>query len=494
VTPEAELSAPGIRERVGHPIVDGDGHLVEVRQALVRFAYQRGQEALLDEPVARGLLVPGNEHMRFPPLEERRQFYTHKANRWFTPANTRDYAAVCMPGLMYERLEETGFDFAVVYPTFGLHIAHIPGEAARRGLCHLYNELVAEDYAPYRDRLSPVAILPLSTPEEGIEGLEHAVSLGLKAFLIPSYVWRTIPAFADAPRAYASRLRRMDTFGCDSEYDYDPFWKRAVELNAPISAHLSGAGLMDHVSPSNSLFSAGQFAATAELLAKSLFLGGVLHRFPKLRVGLMEGGVAVGVRLYGDLVGRFAKRGPEGLAHLDPRAIDTAEVSRLAARYSPRLVGVPEDRLLPALAAEEGGDNDFQASGVRSPADIRDQFCQGLFWGCEGDDPLIGVAFDQRVDPLAATLRAFLGSDIGHWDVPSFDHPLKEAYEQVEHGMLTPEQFREFTFTNAVRFYAGDRPDFFAGTAVQSAAETAIVNTAGQVDGSRSTHEGIHDP
>jgi predicted TIM-barrel fold metal-dependent hydrolase len=481
--PVEELSAPDIRQRVGHPMIDGDGHLVEVREALVRFVHQRGQEALLDDPVARGLLVPGHEHVRFPPLDQRRHFYTHKATRWFTPANTRDYAAVSMPGLMYERLEETGFDFAVVYPTFGLHIAHIPDERARRGLCHLYNELVAEDYAPYRDRLSPVAIVPLSTPEEGIEELEHAAFLGLKAFLIPSYVWRTIPAFADAPGEYGGRLRRMDSFGCDSEYDYDPFWKRAVELNAPISAHLSGAGLMDHVSPSNSLFSAGQFAATAELLAKSLFLGGVLHRFPGLRVGLMEGGVAVGVRLYGDLVGRFEKRGPEGLANLDPRAIDAAEVARLAARYNPRLVGVPEDRLLPALAAEEGGDNDFQASGVRSPVDIRDQFCHSLFWGCEGDDPLIGVAFDQRVNPLAATLRAFVGSDIGHWDVPSFGHPLKEAYEQVEHGVLTAEQFRDFTLTNAVRFYAGNRPDFFADTTVQSAAQTAIASSAGHEPG-----------
>jgi predicted TIM-barrel fold metal-dependent hydrolase len=477
VTAVEDLSTREIRERVGHPVIDGDGHLVEVREALVRFARQHGQEGLFDDPVARGLLVPGNEHERFPPLDQRRHFYTHKANRWFTPANTRDYAAVSMPGLMYERLEETGFDFAVVYPTFGLHIAHIPGDAARRGLCYLYNELVAEDYQPYRDRLSPVAILPLSTPEEGIEGLEHAASLGLKAFLIPSYVWRTIPAFADAPPEYGSRLRRMDSFGCDSEYDYDPFWKRAVELNAPLSAHLSGAGLMDHVSPSNSLFSAGQFAATAEMLAKSLFLGGVLHRFPELRIGLMECGVAVGARLYGDLVGRYQKRGPEGLGRLDPRAIDTAEVARLAARYNPRLVDVPEERLLPALAAEEGGDNDFQASGVSSPADIRDQFCRGLFWGCEGDDPLIGVAFDRRINPLAATLPAFIGSDIGHWDVPSFDHPLKEAYEQVGHGVLTPGEFREFTFINAVRFYAGDRAEFFAGTTVESEAEAAIATT-----------------
>ena len=97
-----------------------------------------------------------------------------------------------------------------------------------------------------------------------------------------------------------------------------------------------------------------------------------------------------------------------------------------------------------------------------------------MYWGCEGDDPLVGVAFDVRVNPLGAVVPAFVGSDIGHWDVPSFDHPLHEAYEQVEHGVLTPAQFRDFTLTNAVRFYAGDRPDFFAGTAVESVANTIV--------------------
>jgi predicted TIM-barrel fold metal-dependent hydrolase len=474
-----ELPAREIRQRVGHPMIDGDGHLIEVREAFVRFVHDRGEGRLLDDPFANSLLVPGEEDLRFPPLEQRRHFYTHKAHRWFTPANTLDYAAVSMPGLMYERMGETGFDFGIVYPTFGLHIAHVPGDAARRGLCRLYNEMVVEDFAPYGDRLAPVAILPLSTPEEGVEALEHAASLGLKAFLIPSYVWRTIPAFADAPAEYRSRLRRMDTFGVDSEYDYDPFWRRAEELNAPIAAHLSGAGLIDHVSPSNSIFSAGQFAATAEVLAKSLFLGGVLHRFPQLRVGLLEGGVAVGARLYGDFVSRFEKRGPEGIGRLDPRRIDTAELARLAAKYNPRLVGLPEDRLVPAFAAEEGGANDFELSGVRGAEDIRDQFCRGFYWGCEGDDPLISVAFDKRVNPLGAVVPAFVGSDIGHWDVPSFDHPLQEAYEQVEHGVLTAEQFKDFTLTHAVRFYAGDRPDFFVGTTVEAAARAVIGAGAG---------------
>lgn len=47
------LSAPQIRERMSHPSIDGDGHLIEVREAFVRFVEDRGYGALLEEPSAR---------------------------------------------------------------------------------------------------------------------------------------------------------------------------------------------------------------------------------------------------------------------------------------------------------------------------------------------------------------------------------------------------------------------------------------------------------
>ena len=74
-----------------------------------------------------------------------------------------------------------------------------------------------------------------------------------------------------------------------------------------------------------------------------------------------------------------------------------------------------------------------------------------------------------RILPLGARLRPMMGSDLGHWDVPSFTMPLVEAYELVEDGILSPEQFEEFSCINAVRFYAGGGDSFFAGTAVEGA-------------------------
>jgi hypothetical protein len=381
-----------------------------------------------------------------------------------------DYATVSMPGLLYERIGDAGFDFSVVYPTYGIFIAHIQDDETRRGVARLYNEMIAADYAPYADKLAAAAVIPLTTPGEGIEELEHAVSLGLKAFLIPSYVWRVIPQFADAPPEYRARLTRIDTYGLDSEYDYDPFWRRAEQLGAPLSTHMPMYAGNDRISPSNYMYThPGMFAASCEAIAKSLFLGGVLGRFRRLRFGLLEGGVAIGVRLLGDFTSRFEKRGPDAIKNLDLRNIDTAELARMAEKYHPRLVGIPEQDLIPSLAIDEGGTDDFAASGVTSTQAIREHWTRSLFWGCEGDDPLVAVAYQS-----SPVVPSFIGSDIGHWDVPNFDQPLREAYEQIEDGLLTPAQFKEFSFDNAVRYYAGNNADFFQNTSVESEAAEVL--------------------
>ena len=90
---------------------------------------------------------------------------------------------------------------------------------------------------------------------------------------------------------------------------------------------------------------------------------------------------------------------------------------------------------------------------VGSAKDIADAFSRSFFWGCEGDDALVGLAYDERVIPLGARLRPMMGSDLGHWDVPSFTLPLVEAYELLEHGILTAAQFEEFTCGNAALYY-----------------------------------------
>jgi hypothetical protein len=51
---------------------------------------------------------------------------------------------------------------------------------------------------------------------------------------------------------------------------------------------------------------------------------------------------------------------------------------------------------------------------------------------------------------------------------------LAESYELVEKGLITHDDFREFTFTNMVKLHAGLNRDFFKGTAVEAEAQKVI--------------------
>ena len=58
---------------------------------------------------------------------------------------------------------------------------------------------------------------------------------------------------------------------------------------------------------------------------------------------------------------------------------------------------------------------------------------------------------------------------MSHFDVTDMSAVLEEAWELVEHGMITEADFREFTFENAVRLHTAMNPDFFKGTVVEGA-------------------------
>ncbi len=78
-----------------------------------------------------------------------------------------------------------------------------------------------------------------------------------------------------------------------------------------------------------------------------------------------------------------------------------------------------------------------------------------------------GVAFDTKRNPMGARLRAVLGTDIGHWDLADMLDAIPEAYEQVEKGLLSEADFRDFTCDNVKHLYLGGNPDFFEGTVIE---------------------------
>jgi hypothetical protein len=56
-------------------------------------------------------------------------------------------------------------------------------------------------------------------------------------------------------------------------------------------------------------------------------------------------------------------------------------------------------------------------------------------------------------------LRPVFSSDFTHFDVPDFADVIPEAFEIVEKGFVTEQDFREFTFANAAMLHTRNNPN-----------------------------------
>jgi hypothetical protein len=271
--------------------------------------------------------------------------------------------------------------------------------------------------------------------------------------------------------------------GLDSQHDYDPVWAKCQDLGVAPTFHSGSRGFGLRTSPTNFVYNhIGHFAAAGEAVCKALFMGGVTRRFPQLKFAFLEGGVGWACNLYADLIGHWKKRSLDALAATNPANLDRKLLVELAGRYGgPGMAeylrkagGEIDARSLTRPEAPEQLD-DFAACGIRRVEDIRDLFASSFYFGCEADDPINAWAFNRKFNPYGARLNALFGSDIGHFDVPDMGEVLPEAHELVEEGLITQDDFRDFVFGNAARFWTNGNPDFFKGTAVEKQVrETAL--------------------
>jgi len=461
------------REKLGHPIIDADAHVVECQFALEDTLKEAAGPRIAARFAEVLELISMHRWYRADEPTRRRQ-RLGRPSFWHVPAsNTLDRATAMLPGLMRSRLDELGIDFAVVYTTLGLSFVSIPDEEMRRSIARALNQLNARTFREHSSRLTPVAIVPMGSPQEAIEELEYAVkTLGFKAAFLGGHFWRALPGGG----------RYMDYLALDSELDYDPVWAKCVELGVVPASHVGTLGGPTHGSITNYTFNhAGSFAAAGHILARALILGGVMKRFPRLRVAFLEGGAGWASLLYNTLVERFEKRnGREILRTLDPERQDRALMRKLfeqhggplLSRYAERIgrdqgsmLNPPEDRARV---------DDFAATGAEDGQAFAKQFVDGFYFGCEGEDRATVMAFDRRLNHFGHQLNAIFSSDLGHWDVPEMARVMEQTCELVEDGILSPEDFRKFTFTNVARMYTSMNPDFFKGTAVESAVAREI--------------------
>ena len=206
------------------------------------------------------------------------------------------------------------------------------------------------------------------------------------------------------------------------------------------------------------------------------------HRFPTLKFAFLEGGVSTGARLYADLVARWHKRNPEAIENYNPANLNVELMLDLCRRYGERVTEGRLDQLQNASGvrfnpkAAPDITNDFHRSGVAKAEDIEGLFIPHFYFGCEADDPMNATGFNTKANPFGAQVRSVYSSDIGHWDVPDMTEVTEEAYEMVEHGVITEDNFRDFVFANPTSLWTGMNPDFFKGTVVEKEVDQLLAS------------------
>jgi predicted TIM-barrel fold metal-dependent hydrolase len=477
--------ARNLRSRLSHPVIDADGHWIEYGPVMKEEFRRIGGAAAVEALELASSRVPSSLKMS---LAERRRRRVGQEAFWSSPSeNVLDRATAMLPRFLHERLDDLGIDFCVVYPTTGLSFHRMQDTRLRRAICRAYNVFTAEQFKGLGDRVIPAAIIPMYTPEEAIEELEFAVKqLGYKVPMVGGMMRRRVPALEEEHPAASRLVEWYDVIGIDSEHDYDPVWQKCRELKVAPSFHNGARSILLRNSPSNFCYNhIGHFASAGHAVAKALFFGGVTRRFPDLNFAFLEGGVGWACMLYADLIGHWEKRNRQALESTNPSKLDVGRLLQFAEKYgSPavadavrRREGLEGDSNSTLTGGLEDLDDYFRCQ-IAKKSDIKDLFVPRFYFGCEADDPTNAWAFNRKANPMGARLNALFSSDIGHFDVPDMTDVVPEAYELVEHGLISDDDFRDFMFTNAVRFWGEVNPDFFKGTVVEKAAAQVLAQPA----------------
>jgi len=171
-------------------------------------------------------------------------------------------------------LDRANIDQAVLYPTWGLAHGQMVDPKWSVGYARTYNNWLHGKYVSFSKRLKGVALLPIQDPEGAVAELRRCVAeFSMVAGMLPSN---------------PTGVRRHV-----SHKDFWPIYAEAERLDVPIAFH--GGAYQDLGFNTFTCFPATRAIGhpwALAVCATGLIVDGVLDAFPRLRIGLMEGGAS----------------------------------------------------------------------------------------------------------------------------------------------------------------------------------------------------------
>jgi predicted TIM-barrel fold metal-dependent hydrolase len=233
-------------------IVDGDGHVLEDDAALARYIPSKYKQYF---SVRNARVFPALDHLHEglmirPPGS----FQPAAVDRWL------DFQ------------ERAGISAAVLYPTSGLACGRIVDHDYAIAACKAYNDWLYDNFTGKTSRLLGMGLIPMQDPDAAIAELHRCYEeLHFTGVMLPS---------TGLPNHAGSSV-------------YWPIYEEANRLGCPIAYHGGchmGLGF-DNLNLFAPIHAMGHpFGIT--IAFGSLLFNGVFDRFPNIRWGFLEGGLA----------------------------------------------------------------------------------------------------------------------------------------------------------------------------------------------------------
>lgn len=317
--------------KLPYPLFDADNHLYETEESLTKYLPEQYKNAIqyvqvngrtkiavrgqiseyIPNPTFEVVARPGAMEDYFkngnPEGKSRREIFG-KAIK--APDAFRE------PGARLKLMDELGVDRTLMFPT----LASLIEERLRDDpelihvIIHALNEWLYEEWGfNYEDRIFTTPVITLPILDKALEELEWVAERGAKAVLIRP---APVPGFS-GPRSFAMP-------------EFDPFWKRVVELDILVAMHSSDSGYSRHDAEwegnktemlpfqTNTFRMVNEWRPIQDTVA-SWVCHGALFRHPDIKLAVIEAGSAWLKPLLEQLADVY-KKAPEGFGMQDPVA------------------------------------------------------------------------------------------------------------------------------------------------------------------------------
>jgi predicted TIM-barrel fold metal-dependent hydrolase len=179
------------------------------------------------------------------------------------------------PVFRLDLIKADGVAAEVLNPTWGLWVMRIPDAEIRRACAAVFNDWIADFCSVDRARFIPVGIVPIDDPAWAVTEAKRLIALGLRGIMVPVQPIEGAPPYRSAV--------------------YDPFWAVVEEAGLPLTLHIVTGRVRDPFTY-HGADERGEvprafidlFGEAAPVLTNEFIFGGVLDRFPRLKLFLSE--------------------------------------------------------------------------------------------------------------------------------------------------------------------------------------------------------------